>query len=29
MEHTKLSRADASTAVTRLGWRYVLGEFRT
>jgi 4a-hydroxytetrahydrobiopterin dehydratase len=29
MEHTKLSRADASAAVTRLGWRYVLGEFRT
>jgi 4a-hydroxytetrahydrobiopterin dehydratase len=29
MEHTKLSRADASEAVTRLGWRYVLGEFRT
>jgi 4a-hydroxytetrahydrobiopterin dehydratase len=28
MEHTKLSRADASAAVTRLGWRYVLGEFR-
>jgi 4a-hydroxytetrahydrobiopterin dehydratase len=28
MEHTKLSRADASSAVTRLGWRYVLGEFR-
>jgi len=29
MEHTKLSRADASEAVTGLGWRYVLGEFRT
>ena len=29
MEHTKLSRADASAAVTRLGWRYVLSEFRT
>jgi 4a-hydroxytetrahydrobiopterin dehydratase len=29
MEHTKLSRADASAAVTGLGWRYVLGEFRT
>ena len=29
MEHTKLSRADASAAVTRLGWRYVLGQFRT
>src|SRR2546429_2975660 len=29
MEHTKLSRADASDAVTGLGWRYVLGEFRT
>jgi 4a-hydroxytetrahydrobiopterin dehydratase len=29
MEHTKLSRTDASEAVTRLGWRYVLGEFRT
>jgi 4a-hydroxytetrahydrobiopterin dehydratase len=28
MEHTKLSRADASAAVTGLGWRYVLGEFR-
>ena len=28
MEHTKLSRADASAAVTRLGWRYVLGEFK-
>jgi 4a-hydroxytetrahydrobiopterin dehydratase len=28
MEHTKLSRADASEAVTGLGWRYVLGEFR-
>jgi 4a-hydroxytetrahydrobiopterin dehydratase len=28
MEHTRLSRADASAAVTRLGWRYVLGEFR-
>ena len=29
MEHTKLPRADASAAVTGLGWRYVLGEFRT
>ena len=29
MEHAKLSRADASAAVTGLGWRYVLGEFRT
>jgi 4a-hydroxytetrahydrobiopterin dehydratase len=29
MEHTKLTRADASAAVTGLGWRYVLGEFRT
>jgi 4a-hydroxytetrahydrobiopterin dehydratase len=29
MEHTKLSRADASAAVTGRGWRYVLGEFRT
>ena len=29
MEHTKLSRTDASEAVTGLGWRYVLGEFRT
>jgi 4a-hydroxytetrahydrobiopterin dehydratase len=29
MEHTRLSRADASAAVTGLGWRYVLGEFRT
>jgi hypothetical protein len=29
MEHTKLSRTDASAAVTGLGWRYVLGEFRT
>src|SRR5437763_5679559 len=28
MEHTKLSRTDASEAVTGLGWRYVLGEFR-
>ena len=28
MEHTKLSRADAAAAVTGLGWRYVLGEFR-
>jgi 4a-hydroxytetrahydrobiopterin dehydratase len=28
MEHTKLSRTDASAAVTGLGWRYVLGEFR-
>ena len=25
----KLSRQEASDAVTRLGWRYVLGEFRT
>jgi 4a-hydroxytetrahydrobiopterin dehydratase len=29
MGHTKLSRTDASEAVTGLGWRYVLGEFRT
>ena len=29
MEHTTLSRTDASAAVTGLGWRYVLGEFRT
>jgi 4a-hydroxytetrahydrobiopterin dehydratase len=29
VEHAKLSRADASAAVTGLGWRYVLGEFRT
>jgi 4a-hydroxytetrahydrobiopterin dehydratase len=29
MEHTKLSGTDASEAVTGLGWRYVLGEFRT
>ena len=29
MEHTRLSRTDASAAVTGLGWRYVLGEFRT
>jgi len=29
MEHTKLSRTDASEVVTGLGWRYVLGEFRT
>ena len=29
MEHTKLSRTDASAAVAGLGWRYVLGEFRT
>jgi 4a-hydroxytetrahydrobiopterin dehydratase len=29
MEHTKLSRTDASEAVTGLGWRYILGEFRT
>ena len=28
MEHTTLSRTDASAAVTGLGWRYVLGEFR-
>ena len=26
---TKLSRQQASDAVTRLGWRYVIGEFRT
>ena len=26
---TKLSRAEASDAVTGIGWRYVLGEFRT
>src|SRR5947209_11499178 len=25
----KLSRPEASAAVTGLGWRYVLGEFRT
>ena len=25
----KLSRQEASAAVTRIGWRYVLGEFRT
>jgi 4a-hydroxytetrahydrobiopterin dehydratase len=29
MEHTTLSRADASDAVTGLGWRLVLGELRT
>jgi 4a-hydroxytetrahydrobiopterin dehydratase len=29
MEHTKLSRVDASAAVTGLGWRYVQGEFRS
>jgi 4a-hydroxytetrahydrobiopterin dehydratase len=29
MEHATLSRADASAAVTGLGWRYVLGECRT
>ena len=29
MEHTKLSRADASDAVSGLGWRLVLGELRT
>jgi 4a-hydroxytetrahydrobiopterin dehydratase len=29
MGHTRLSRTDASAAVTGLGWRYVLGEFRT
>jgi 4a-hydroxytetrahydrobiopterin dehydratase len=29
VEHAKLTRADASAAVTGLGWRYVLGEFRT
>jgi len=27
--HEKLSRAEASHAVTGLGWRYVLGDFRT
>jgi 4a-hydroxytetrahydrobiopterin dehydratase len=27
--HAGLSRAEASAAVTGLGWRYVLGEFRT
>jgi 4a-hydroxytetrahydrobiopterin dehydratase len=28
-QHRKLSRGEASAAVTGLGWRYVLGEFRT
>ncbi|HEY6296759.1 MAG TPA: VOC family protein [Streptosporangiaceae bacterium] len=28
-EFRKLSRREASAAVTELGWRYVLGEFRT
>jgi 4a-hydroxytetrahydrobiopterin dehydratase len=27
--HRKLSRQEASDAVTGIGWRYVLGEFRT
>ncbi len=27
--HTRLSRPEASDAVTGIGWRYVLGEFRT
>jgi 4a-hydroxytetrahydrobiopterin dehydratase len=27
--HTRLSRSEASDAVTGIGWRYVLGEFRT
>ena len=27
--HRKLSREEASAAVTRLGWRYVLGDFQT
>jgi len=27
--HTKLSRPEASDAVAGIGWRYVLGEFRT
>jgi len=27
--HTKLSRPEASDAVADIGWRYVLGEFRT
>jgi 4a-hydroxytetrahydrobiopterin dehydratase len=27
--HTTLSRPEASDAVTEIGWRYVLGEFRT
>jgi 4a-hydroxytetrahydrobiopterin dehydratase len=27
--HTKLSRPGASDAVTGIGWRYILGEFRT
>ncbi len=29
MEETRLNRAQASAAVTGIGWRYVLGEFRT
>jgi 4a-hydroxytetrahydrobiopterin dehydratase len=28
-DRTKLTRTDASAAVTGLGWRFVLGEFRT
>ena len=28
-QYRKLSRGEASAAVTELGWRYVLGEFRT
>jgi 4a-hydroxytetrahydrobiopterin dehydratase len=28
-QYHKLSRGEASAAVTELGWRYVLGEFRT
>jgi 4a-hydroxytetrahydrobiopterin dehydratase len=28
-KYRKLSRGEASAAVTELGWRYVLGEFRT
>ena len=27
--HTRLSRPEASDAVASIGWRYVLGEFRT
>jgi 4a-hydroxytetrahydrobiopterin dehydratase len=27
--HTRLSRPEASDAITGIGWRYVLGEFRT
>ena len=27
--HQRLSRLAASNAVTGLGWRYILGEFRT